>query len=128
MIFSSTFSADIMNASKRFTLLNLMSLPSKRTGVYLLTYKKYFIYVGKSSAQSGIKERLISHYNTSHNDRLNTWVSALDGNMAFTYLTCQNHEVDDLEKSLILHLQPITNEIRYRRYTPNAKKWRKSNG
>ena len=86
------------------------------------------MYVGKSAIGLGVRERLLVHYNDTHNDRLATWLRALDGEVGFTYVTCTECDLNDLEKSLIIFLQPRTNEIRYKYYTPNKRKWRRYYG
>ena len=128
VLFSNTFSIDIQEHGKRFTLQNILSIRSNATGVYIFHYNRSFVYVGQSKSHHGIRERLINHYRGSHNEKLAVWVKALDGDVKFTYITCRDTEVDDLEKSLILYLQPITNVSRYPGYTPKHANWRKSYG
>lgn len=126
MLFPNTFSLDIQRRGKRFTLQNILSVPSNITGVYVLYHKRSFVYVGQSKGR--LKERMIKHYSESHNKKLAVWIEALDGDVEFTYITCQTTEVDDFEKSLICYLQPITNEERYISYTPKRTIWRKTHG
>lgn len=128
MIFPRDYAGLLMRHAKRFTFGNITSLPHSRSGVYLFVHKETFVYVGKSSEALGVRERLLVHYRDTHNDRLHAWLSALDGDVGFTYLTCREWELDDLEKSLITFLQPRANEIRYRQYTPKTQKWSKHYG
>ena len=96
--------------------------------MYLIQHVARFVYVGKSGSGLGVKERLINHYRESHNERLRIWIVALDGDLSFTYIGCAEGELDDLEKSLIAFLQPLTNAVRYQAYVPENAKWRKYYG
>ncbi len=127
MLFPNNFSRELRNNGRRFTLQNILDIPKKTIGVYIFYHNHDFVYVGKSTDQ-GVQERLTQHYNGSHNAKLSLWVKALDGDVKFIYLRCEETEIDDLEKSLILFLQPITNEDRYQDYTPKSTNWRKTHG
>ena len=48
--------------------------------------------------------------------------------MTFTYITCMDCVVEDLEKSLIVYLQPVTNSVRYQNYVPKEQHWSKYYG
>ena len=125
MLFPNNFSKELRNKGRRFTLQNILAIPKKTIGVYIFYYNHDFVYVGQST---GVQERLTQHYSGSHNQKLSLWVEALDGDIQFTYLRCEDTEIDDLEKSLILFLQPITNEDQYKDYTPKSTYWRKTHG
>ena len=128
VFFPSTFSKEIRTYGKRFTLQNILSIRSDSIGVYIFYYNHHFIYVGQSGDGQGIRNRLQTHFNGSHNEQLSAWIKALDGRIKFTHITCCDKEIDDLEKSLIIHLQPITNVARYSNYTPKPTNWRKTYG
>lgn len=93
--------------------------------MYVLYYGAFFVYVGKAT---GIRNRLTQHYNGPHNRRLSIWISALDGDINFTYVTCNKEDLDDLEKSLIIYLQPVANIDRFVGYEPKQIEWRDNNG
>ena len=128
MRFPSTFFDDILQHTKRFTLQNVLSVPISRTGVYLLAFQRMFIYIGQGVCPSGVRERLLTHYNGSHSTTLNLWTKALDGELRFGYISCKGCDVDDLERSLIVHFQPIANGLLYAGYEPTQRKWRKPHG
>ena len=123
MQFQSTFSAALRRQGKGFTFQNIMSVPQTLVGVYVLYYKSLFIYVGKA-ADRPIRKRLEEHFNGSHNKKLAVWIKALDGNIMFHYVRCGKTKIDDLERSMIHHLQPTTNQHRYETYVPAATLWR----
>ena len=123
VLFPNTFSAEIRKYGKRFTLRNILSTAQNVLGVYIFHHNHNFIYVGQSIR---VKDRLVRHYNESHNEELAIWIKALDGNIKFTI--CYDTQIDDLERSLIFYLQPITNRERYLGYTPKHTKWRKTHG
>ena len=126
MLFPSNFSKKLRSNGRRFTLQKILEIPKETIGVYIFHYNHVFVYVGQSI---GVQERLRQHYdNRSHNEELSLWVKALDGDVQFTYLRCEEIEIDDLEKSLILYLQPRTNKDRYIGYTPKPTNWRKAHG
>lgn len=128
MLFSSTFSRDIRRHGKRFTLHNILSVRPDLSGVYIFYYRRIFVYVGQSTHSQGIRNRLVQHYNASHNLSFSVWLAAFDGDIQFTHISCCDQEVDDLERSLIRHLQPITNKTIYRDYLPFPVNWRKTYG
>ena len=128
MIFPENYASLVIRHAKRFTFGNVSALPTARGGVYLFSHKRTFVYIGKSAKGLGVRERLLIHYGGTHNDGLDTWLRALDGDVSFSYVTCQDCELDDLERSLIIFLQPRTNQVLYRNYTPNRKTWRKYYG
>lgn len=123
MQFQSTFSEALRRHGKGFTFQNIMSVPQTLVGVYVLYYRSIFIYVGKAGDRP-IRKRLEEHYNGSHNEKLAVWIRALDGDILFHYVRCGRAEIDDLEKSMIHHLQPATNQHRYENYVPAATLWR----
>lgn len=127
MRFQSTFSATLRREGRRFTFQNIMSVPRALVGVYVLYYRSIFIYVGKAAARP-IQRRLEEHYNGSHNEKLAVWIRALDGDVMFNYESCDKAKIDDLERSMIHHLQPHTNQHRYETYVPAATLWRKAHG
>lgn len=128
MHFPKRFALGLADHAKRFTVGNVTGLPHAQSGVYVFLYGETFIYVGKSSKALGVKQRLLSHYNGTHNRKLDTWLRALDGEVRFAYVTCQEDDLDDLEKSMIIFLQPRANEILYKSYVPAHKQWSKSYG
>ena len=126
MLFPNTFSAGIRKGGKKFAPTNIQALRKDVVGVYILFYNRDFVYVGKSKSNQGVRKRLFNHFDGSSNKKLRIWLDALDGDIKFTYISCQTDEVDDLERSLIRYLQPITNEIMYPGYRPKLTKWRKT--
>lgn len=129
MLFQECFSEELRENGRRFTLQNILSIPGNTRGVYVLHYVQTFVYVGKSqAADQGIRERLTQHYNDSHSERLSMWIRALDGDVQFTYLHCEEGQTDDLERSLIHYLQPMVNLDRYPNYKPKPTPWRKTYG
>ena len=104
---------------------NILSIPTGMSGVYVLYYASFFVYVGKAQ---GIRNRLTQHYNESHSPKLRIWISALDGNINFTYLPCDEDGLDDLERSLIIYLQPVANVDRFVGYEPLQTQWRNHSG
>lgn len=127
MRFQSTFSSSLRRRGKGFTFQNIMSVPQTLVGVYVLYYGSIFIYVGQA-AMRPIRRRLEEHYNGSHNEKLAVWIRALDGSIMFSYESCEKARIDDLERSMIHHLQPTTNEHRYDTYVPAATLWREAHG
>ena len=127
MLFQSTFSASLRQQGKGFTFQSIMSVPRTLIGVYVFYYGSIFIYVGKA-AERPIQKRLEEHYNGSHNERLAVWIRALDGNVMFSYVSCEWARIDDLERSMIHHLQPTTNQHRYESYVPATTLWREAHG
>ena len=125
MLFPNTFSAGIRKGGKRFFPTYIQALPPDVVGVYILFYNLDFVYVGKSESNQGVRQRLMNHFDGSSNKKLRIWLDALDGDIKFTYISCQADEVDDLERSLIHYLQPIANEVMYSSYRPKPTKWRK---
>ena len=129
MVFHEGLSGELREYGRRFTLQNILSIPGSTCGVYIFHYDQVFVYVGKSqSADQGVRERLTQHYNGSHSERLSIWIRALDGDVHFTYMHCEEHQTDDLERSLIHYLQPIANVDRYPNYQPQPTYWRKTYG
>lgn len=128
MLFPPTFSKDIKKVSKRFSLLNILAIPRKIGGVYIFFYNHNFVYVGQSKSDEGLLKRLLNHYNGSQNQDLAVWIEAFDGDLRFTYISCCDNKIDDLERSLIHYLQPITNKIRYLNYRPLSIRWSKEYG
>lgn len=127
MLFPSAFSTDLRRHGKRFTFQNIMSVPRTLVGVYVFHYGPLFIYVGKAGDRS-IQKRLGEHYNGSHNPKLAIWIRALDGDIMFSYVPCDREVIDDLERSMIQHLQPEANQHRYETFVPAATLWRKTHG
>lgn len=123
MRFQSAFSTELRLRGKSFTFQNIMSVPQVLVGVYVLYYGSIFIYVGKA-AERPIQKRLEEHYNGSHNEKLAVWIRALDGDVMFNYVPCDRTKIDDLERSMIHHLQPTTNQHRYETYVPATTLWR----
>lgn len=123
MLFPNTFSTEVRKYGERFTLRNILSVMPKTLGVYIFYYKRTFVYVGQSES---IRDRLRSHYNESHNEGLAVWLEALDGDVQFTHIKCCRAQVDDLERSLILYLQPVANRDRFQGYLPERTEWRKT--
>ena len=128
MLFPNTFTRDVKRYGKRFVLRNILSIPPDIGGVYIFHYNHNFVYVGQSARSEGLSKRLNRHYNGSHNKELATWFKAFDGDLHFTHISCCDVQIDDLERSLIRHLQPITNKLLYRDYRPLPLDWRKTNG
>ena len=129
MLFQEGLPGEVREHGRRFTLQNILSIPASTCGVYVFHYKRAFVYVGKSqSAGQGIRERLTKHYNGSHSERLTTWIRALDGDVHFTYMRCEEAQTDDLERSLIHFLQPMVNVERYSDYQPKPTYWRERYG
>ena len=120
MLFPDRFSTRLRQDGRRFTLQNILSIPTGRSGVYVLYYGAFFVYVGKAG---GVRNRLTQHYNGSHNRKLAIWISALDGNINFTYLACGEEYLDDMERSLIIYLQPVANIDRFVGYEPIPTEW-----
>lgn len=104
---------------------NILSIPTGKSGVYVLYYESSFVYVGKAG---DIRNRLTQHYNGSHNPKLSIWISALDGSIKLTYLPCHEEDLDDLERSLIIYLQPAANVERFVGYEPLQTQWRNHDG
>ena len=126
MRFPSSFAADLRQHGKTFTLQNILSVSRRKAGVYVFYHRNTFVYVGKSQSTAGIQERLVAHYNESHSPELETWIAACNGDMKFTHIPCRDTDVDDLERSLIIYLQPVVNKLRYGGYTPKNAFWRKT--
>lgn len=127
MLFSPTFSKELRENGRKFTLQHILSVPKRILGVYVLYFKHTFIYVGKAAYYgSGMRERLTKHYGESHNEELSLWIAALDGKIRFTLIPCDGPQISDLEKSLIHYLQPKTNVERYPSYTPHPTQWRQA--
>ena len=118
MIFKENFTAKVKSNSKRFTLQNIISLPKNRVGIYIIHYRSFFVYVGKSGAGQGVRNRLKSHYDGTHSDLFKLWIHALDGNLMFTPIYCDEPQIGDLEKSAIRFLQPKANKQMYANYNP----------
>jgi len=127
MIFNRSLTTDLIEHGRRFTFQNLQMVPVDAIGVYVFTHRRSFIYVGKSEG-TGLGRRLIAHYRNTHNDLLSSWIRGVTGDMRFTYLRCDEGDADDLERSLIQHLHPKANEVRYPNYTPKHTLWRKTRG
>lgn len=128
MLFPLAFSKELVKNSIRFSIKNIDAIPKKIGGVYIILYKQNFIYVGQSKLNEGLSKRLYNHYNGSHSEDLSVWIEAFYSNIHFTYISCCDTVVDDLERSLIRHLQPITNKIKYRSYQPHSTQWTKTYG
>ena len=122
MIFPRCLSWTILRGGKRFSLQNILSIPSALIGVYVFHHSRTFVYVGQSH---DIRSRLRQHYDGSHSKQLRMWLDALDGDVKFNYFDCVNADVDDLEKSMIRFLQPFANEHLYGKYRPKPTNWRK---
>jgi hypothetical protein len=103
----------IKNNLRSYNLNNILLTPSKKSGLYIFAYNNIYIYVGMSK-QMGIQERLLGHYNGSHNYNLKLWISALGSDLTFSYEIIEKELVEKKEKKLINFLQPITNKIRYK--------------
>lgn len=90
-------------------------------GIYILIFKANFIYIGKSKDQDGVKSRLERHRRYSHNSDLGSWIKTPGIELRFIVFECTSEDLDDLEKSLIKHFQPTTNELMYSSYKPKNK-------
>jgi len=126
VIFDKDFIKYIRDNGKNFKLNNILSIPPKQSGVYVIFHKCTFVYVGQSKQNQGIRERLKNHHDDSHNRNLKTWIKSLNGDMNFSYIKCGEEKIDDLEKSLIRHLKPQANVVHYLNYNPESIVWRRS--
>jgi len=118
MIFPDGFADRIKAGAIRFKFSEIEALDESICGVYLFIHKANYLYVGKSGGSLGIRERLKGHFTSTHNQRLSTWIRLCNGTLRVACVICNECELDDLERSLIKHLQPQLNKIRYDSYTP----------
>ena len=128
MLFPNSFSRDLYKRSIRYSLHNVLTIPKDIGGVYIFLYKQNFVYVGQSKLNQGLSKRLYHHYHNSHSEELTIWIKAFFGELRFSYISCSDSVVDDLERSLIRHLQPIVNKIKYPKYQPQLTQWTKAYG
>ena len=122
MIFAVDFVEKIRSRGRRFTLQNVSRIAANQIGIYIFHHRRAFVYVGKSGEGQGIRERLIKHYHQTHNESFRLWIDAIDGDLLFTHIFCQQDRLDDLEKSAIQFLQPITNVQMHGSYKPINKR------
>ncbi len=116
MIFPDGFANYLKRRGFKFRVSNIESIPSNASGVYVFFYKSRYLYVGKSGSNQGIRERLYTHLNDTHNPGLRREHNCLKSTMMISWIPCEDFDLDDLEKSLIRHLQPAHNEVRYLDY------------
>jgi len=128
MVFPDGFSSYLKRKAFKFRSSNLEKIPSNTSGIYVFIYKRRYLYVGQSGTTQGMKERLYAHMKGSHNSGLRKEYESLGGTLRVTWIPCAECDLDDLEKSLINHLEPVHNEIRYSDYIPRKKKWEIGNG
>jgi hypothetical protein len=121
VIFPEGFPNHLKSIAFKFKFQKIESVPRGSFGVYIFIHRKSYLYVGKSAGEEGVKERLLNHYNGTHNEILKKYIQALNGTIRVAYITCDEEDVDDLERSLIRHFQPNANKIRYIDYEPIQK-------
>ena len=83
---------------RQFTKQNILNITPGQTGCYGLLHQNSWVYVGKGD----IRDRLLAHYNGDNpcisRERPTHWVDVVVNNP------------DQLEKKLILELQPVCNK------------------
>ncbi len=128
MIFPDGFSSYLKREAFQFRISSLENIPSNTSGVYIIFYKRRYLYVGKSGIPQGVKERLYAHLCGSHNPELRREYESLKGTLKVSWIPCADCDLDDLERSLIHLLKPAHNDVRYSDYIPNEKEWEIENG
>ena len=121
MKFPDGFSNHLKSIAFRFKWQKIQDVAEAACGVYIFIHKRSYLYVGKGAGSDGVRERLLAHYNGTHNKELERNLKALNGTVRVAVIECESGDVDDLEKSLIRHLQPSCNDIRYQDYQPSEK-------
>lgn len=84
---------------RKFTLSTLQSLPVFAIGVYGLWHQSRCIYIGSTIKQS-LRQRLMQHWNKSHNARLAKWIAARGRGLSFCYIEASSDKIVSLEKAL----------------------------
>ncbi len=92
---------------RRFTHVNISKCENK-PGVYGFWYKRNCIYIGKTEKQ-GLRDRLLQHWNGSHNNRLRDWIKSKKSNLMFCFKPIDVAQVDIAERYYIYKYQPLTN-------------------
>lgn len=92
-----------------FNYANLNRIPQGEHGIYVMWSHSYCLYVGKAERMT-LKDRLLGHYNHSHNPDLNLWIQSTR-KLEFQYETVVNvSAIDVRERKAIRHLAPLTNK------------------
>ena len=93
-----------------FSWRNLSKVPDDEYGVYSIWTKYICIYVGKAEKQS-LRQRLLQHYKTSHNNDLYNWIIS-SHQLWFSYETVSNKKsINAKERNRIKRFAPITNKV-----------------
>lgn len=99
---------------KIFNWQNLSKVPDDEYGVYSIWTKYICVYVGKAEKQS-LRQRLIQHYCSSHNDELHSWIAS-SHQLWFTYETVRNTKaINAKERNRIKTFAPLTNKVLQKR-------------
>lgn len=96
-----------------FSLSVVKRLAPTAPGVYGFWYGRYCIYVGKTERQF-IRERLLDHWNHSHNDQLRDWLRAKRDDLQIAFAQVDDtRQIAKYERYYIRRYQPLANKIRY---------------
>jgi len=100
----------LKKSRKKFNWANISRIPDNVYGIYSIWTSNLCIYVGQAKRQ-GIRNRLVQHYNKSHNDDLTRWINS-SVQLYFEYEIVSNKiAIDAKERNRIKQFSPLTNKL-----------------
>ena len=95
---------------KLFSLINIEKIPGDVKGVYGLWCRDICLYIGKAQDQP-LKDRLLAHFNGTHNPDLKLWIQTYPGEIEFVYKQIkETREIHSAERRMIERYNPRTNK------------------
>ena len=81
-------------------------------GIYAFWFGRTCVYVGKTERQT-LRDRLIKHWESTHNDILELWIKAKNDKLDISYkIIDKRSEIHRYERYYIKILNPLANKTR----------------